>query len=213
MTLLYSLFFKRKPKPDPNAIQYGTFSHRMMAATLDICILLAFALPAVDYMSSQIFPPMDFQRLIDSTHTEASQADAHAMILSIWNALMEQQFIQRTLVSNLMQVACIAVYILPFWFRYSTTLGKMLFRLTIVDHRTHLPMSDKQCIGRFLGYFVSGLPFSAGFLWIIVDKRRRGFHDILAGTVVIRKPKAAQKKDDVSDVPLLKSTPEENPPS
>ena len=39
---------------------------------------------------------------------------------------------------------------------------------------------------RLIGYLVSGVMFYLGFLWIAVDPRKQGWHDKIAGTVVIR---------------------------
>jgi uncharacterized RDD family membrane protein YckC len=33
---------------------------------------------------------------------------------------------------------------------------------------------------------VSSLVFYLGFIWILVDKRRRGWHDLIAGTVMVQ---------------------------
>jgi len=41
-------------------------------------------------------------------------------------------------------------------------------------------------IGRYFGYYVSGLILALGFIWIAFDKRKQGWHDKLAGTLVIR---------------------------
>jgi uncharacterized RDD family membrane protein YckC len=43
-----------------------------------------------------------------------------------------------------------------------------------------------ECIGQYFGYFVSILPLMLGFIWVGIDKKKQGFHDKLAGTVVIR---------------------------
>jgi uncharacterized RDD family membrane protein YckC len=45
-----------------------------------------------------------------------------------------------------------------------------------------------------LAYYVSTLPFLIGFIWVGIDQRKRGFHDMLAGTVVVRArgPKAVK---------------------
>jgi uncharacterized RDD family membrane protein YckC len=37
---------------------------------------------------------------------------------------------------------------------------------------------------RFIGYFISGILF-LGFLWVLLDSRRQGWHDKIAGTFVI----------------------------
>ncbi len=41
-------------------------------------------------------------------------------------------------------------------------------------------------IGRYFGYYVSILPLMLGIIWVGIDKRKQGWHDKLAGTVVIR---------------------------
>ena len=38
---------------------------------------------------------------------------------------------------------------------------------------------------RFLGYFVSAFPLYLGFLWAALDRRKQGWHDKIARTVVI----------------------------
>ncbi|PIP08224.1 MAG: hypothetical protein COX51_04865, partial [Syntrophobacteraceae bacterium CG23_combo_of_CG06-09_8_20_14_all_50_8] len=38
---------------------------------------------------------------------------------------------------------------------------------------------------RWIGYFISALPLYIGFLWVAFDGKKQGWHDKLAGTVVI----------------------------
>jgi uncharacterized RDD family membrane protein YckC len=73
-----------------------------------------------------------------------------------------------------------------FWIKYLGTPGKMLLRLRVVDAKTGQALSTPQAIGRYLGYYVSALPLMLGFIWVGIDKKKQGFHDKLAGTVVIR---------------------------
>ncbi len=49
-------------------------------------------------------------------------------------------------------------------------------------------------MGRYLGYFASTIPLCLGFLWIAFDKRKQGWHDKLAGTVVIRAQRGEGKE-------------------
>ena len=42
-----------------------------------------------------------------------------------------------------------------------------------------------QAILRYIGYIVSALALSIGFIWIAIDKRRQGWHDKIARTYVI----------------------------
>ena len=73
-----------------------------------------------------------------------------------------------------------------FWTRYLGTPGKMVLRLRVVDARTGRAISTPQAIGRYLGYYVSMLPLMLGFIWVGIDRKKQGFHDKLAGTVVVR---------------------------
>lgn len=83
-------------------------------------------------------------------------------------------------------------YILPFvgtiwfWLRFFGTPGKMALRLRIVDARTGAKMSLGKAIGRYFAYIVSAIPLFLGYIWVGIDQRKQGFHDKLAGTVVIR---------------------------
>ena len=78
-----------------------------------------------------------------------------------------------------------AIFIL-FWMIKSATPGKMLFHAYIVDAKTLGKASPMQNVIRYFGYFLSTIPFCVGFLWIAFDKRKQGWHDKLAGTLVIK---------------------------
>ena len=82
------------------------------------------------------------------------------------------------------------VAIISFWIIRSATPGKMAFRAVIVDAETGGKPSRGQCVGRYFGYFVASLPLFLGILWVAFDARKQGWHDKLAGIVVIREPKA-----------------------
>ena len=82
-----------------------------------------------------------------------------------------------------------AVAVMVFWAFRQATPGKMLLSLRIVDAATGGAPSVGQCVGRYFGYFVSALPLGLGLLWVAFDKRKQGWHDKLAGTVVIKRPK------------------------
>ena len=76
--------------------------------------------------------------------------------------------------------------IVAFWIWKGATPGKMVIGAVIVDAQTLDKPSTGQLIGRYLGYFLSTLPLGLGLLWVGFDKRKQGWHDKLAGTVVIK---------------------------
>ncbi|MDP6398318.1 MAG: RDD family protein [Arenicellales bacterium] len=74
-----------------------------------------------------------------------------------------------------------------FWYYKSATPGKMAISAMIVDAKTGDRPSTGQLIGRYFAYFLSALPLGLGFFWIGWDKQKRGWHDKLAGTAVVRR--------------------------
>ena len=80
-----------------------------------------------------------------------------------------------------------ALATLVFWRYRAATPGKIAIRARIVDARTGEAPSLLQLIVRYLGYFVSIFPFFLGLIWVGIDRRKQGFHDKLARTVVIRR--------------------------
>ena len=79
-----------------------------------------------------------------------------------------------------------AIASIAFWVYKSATPGKMVLGLKIVDAESAGPCSTGQLIGRYLGYYVSILVVGLGFIWVAFDKRKQGWHDKLAGTLVVR---------------------------
>ena len=80
-----------------------------------------------------------------------------------------------------------AIAVLTFWRYRRATPGKMALNLTIADARTGGKPTFAKLVGRYIAYFASLLPLAFGYLWIAFDERKQGWHDKLAGTVVVRK--------------------------
>ena len=78
-----------------------------------------------------------------------------------------------------------ALVVVVFWTYKQATPGKMLLSAKIVDAKTGAAPSMKQWVIRYLAYYLSSLPLGLGFFWIGWDKRKQGWHDKLAGTVVV----------------------------
>ena len=65
------------------------------------------------------------------------------------------------------------------------TPGKLLVGLRVIDTKGR-KIGPIRAFVRTLAYFPSGLCFGMGFLWAAFDVERRGVHDLIAGTFVIR---------------------------
>ncbi|MGJ3239821.1 MAG: RDD family protein [Anaerolineae bacterium] len=73
-----------------------------------------------------------------------------------------------------------------FWTRKDgQTPGKMLLGLRVVK-ADGSRLSDVDALIRAIGYYVSGAVLLLGYIWALIDSENRTWHDILAGTRVIR---------------------------
>jgi uncharacterized RDD family membrane protein YckC len=77
-----------------------------------------------------------------------------------------------------------AAYFVAFWSTTGQTPGSRLLRIRVCD-RSGATIAPGRALLRFGALLLAALPLFAGFLPILVDDRRRGLHDMLAGTVVV----------------------------
>jgi uncharacterized RDD family membrane protein YckC len=81
-------------------------------------------------------------------------------------------------------------YFVVFWSATGQTPGNRLLQIRVCRADDGAVPSASAALLRFGGLVVAALPLFAGFLPILLDNRRRGGHDMLAGTVVVSAPPA-----------------------
>lgn len=99
-----------------------------------------------------------------------------------WQLTYEGLGVGSTLLSYLLPAAVIVL----FWVYRQATPGKMVIGARIVDAKTGAQPTTGRLILRYLGYYVSSIVFCLGFLWVAWDARKQGWHDKIAGTVVVK---------------------------
>ncbi len=85
----------------------------------------------------------------------------------------------------LLQVAIGLVYRVGLWTAQGATVGQKAVgvEITTVDGE---PIDLGRALLRYLGYLASGITLGIGFLVIAFNREKRGLHDYIAGTVVIK---------------------------
>jgi uncharacterized RDD family membrane protein YckC len=73
-----------------------------------------------------------------------------------------------------------------FWSRGGQTPAYKILGMRVVRARDGGPISFGTGILRLIGYAVSSFIFYLGFIWILFDAQKQGWHDKLANTVVIQ---------------------------
>lgn len=105
-------------------------------------------------------------------------------------ALVENKFVAGP-VDLLVQYIFPAVAIIIFWLTRQATPGKMVIGAIVVDAQSLGKLSVGQALLRYLGYFVSTIPLFIGLIWVGFDAKKQGWHDKIAGTLVIKAPSKA----------------------
>jgi uncharacterized RDD family membrane protein YckC len=110
--------------------------------------------------------------------TQSIKVDDRTLILlSILQAII-------VVASGLAVLLFVPAYFVGFWVLSGATPGKFILGLQVVRTQ-HRPLGWRHAIVRYIGYFISAICLFMGFVWILVDGRRQGWHDKLADTFVV----------------------------
>ena len=89
------------------------------------------------------------------------------------------------LLAFLVWFAFYVAYFPYFWARTGQTPGMKVMKIKVVRDADGGPVTPGPAILRLVGYWISSFVIYIGFIWVLIDKRRRGWFDLIAGTCVI----------------------------
>ena len=72
-----------------------------------------------------------------------------------------------------------------FWWKQGATIGQNALGLRVVRAIDGGPISGGSAVIRYIGFFISAFVIYLGLIWVAFEPRKRGWHDMMAGTVVI----------------------------
>jgi len=150
-----------------NNISYGGFWRRSVAFSIDQLILQIISV-IVYYLGSKIME-------IDYGPTNPSSPFPFTLLWSFYG----------------MSLILDMVYFTYFHGITGQTPGKKLTGLRVIQ-KSGAPMKLEIAFLRWVGYLISKIFFYIGFIWIAFNREKRGWHDIIAGTCVVRTEKSAQ---------------------
>jgi uncharacterized RDD family membrane protein YckC len=136
---------------------YSGLATRVIAGALDVLLVQAVAwiVAAVAAVAASLFEP--------SGRVEAVLIAIGGVVAVLWAVS----------------------YFVFFWTTTGQTPGDRVMGIRVQDATTGRPLRLGRAALRLAGAVVSLLLLFAGYLLILVDARRRAFHDRLAGTVVV----------------------------
>ena len=163
---------------DQPAIRYAGFWIRFIASIIDSILVMIIILPIFEFFFGR------------KSSVSTSAFDSRGFTSYNFESIS-------TLSGSgqLLYFLAVLVVVMLFWIYRSATPGKMLLGLKIIDAKTGGSITKRQGIIRYFGYYVATLFFALGFIWAGFDRRKQGWHDKMAGTLVIYKDKTEKSPD------------------
>lgn len=79
-----------------------------------------------------------------------------------------------------------AVFYIGCWVKFAGTPGKRILKLKILDADTGEHLTTGKAIVRYIGYIISAIVLLLGLIWVAFDKKKQGWHDKMANSVVVK---------------------------
>lgn len=163
---------------------YAGLHRRLLASLIDMSLLWMFLQQPINRFIEGFHP----KPFIDQLHIQwlskrasISAEDRQELI----TYLHDSQIIPWLGASFVVQIIILALITISFWYVWGATPGKMLVRIRIIDASSGKKPGLLQSFIRFFSYTISMLPCMAGVFWVHFDKRRQGWHDKIARTLVV----------------------------
>jgi uncharacterized RDD family membrane protein YckC len=112
------------------------------------------------------------------------------LLLAVLAILFAAIFWPLAILASLAIVAISVGYFPYFWARDGQTPGMSRMKIKVVRDADGGPISTGSAILRLIGLWIGLSVFYIGVIWIFVDKRKRGWQDLIGGTVVVDVPPA-----------------------
>jgi uncharacterized RDD family membrane protein YckC len=153
-------------KPVMEQAEHAGFVSRACAFVVDAVTIMVLLL-ALDALAHALLGFFTFNRAF----VRAVEGDA----------LLQAAY---AILRDCVAVAVVLGYPIFFWMVTGQTPGKALLGLRVVrldQKKVTFGCAARRCFG----YWLSAVPLLLGFVWILADERRQGWHDKLAGTCVV----------------------------
>lgn len=163
-------------------VRYAGFRERLLACAIDTMLILVIAVPVLKLIKNTELPEYVIEARGEFQQGKISQEDFLSVMLDYF---VNGGGIQQMMYNSAVDMIAIGAIVILFWAYRAATPGKMILAMKVVDAETLGEPAKWQLFARYLGYIVSTVFAGLGFLWIIFDKRKQGWHDKIASTLVI----------------------------
>jgi uncharacterized RDD family membrane protein YckC len=188
------MLFPFAKKKNKEKIEYSGFNSRLFTSCIDLFIISVFSMPlfmAVSYiMYGGSTPNVVIPQIIQEISLSGERVQSLSEILNnqkIREYLFDNHGLFKIILDFVFQISVLLAFFVVFWYKKQATPGQMILSYKIVDASTLQSPSLKQLIIRVFAIVISIAFFGLGIIWIAFDKRKQGWHDKLANTLIIKK--------------------------
>jgi uncharacterized RDD family membrane protein YckC len=166
-------------------ILYPNFIIRLLAVMIDLTLISLIITPINYYLNPMMFKVVFFEFL---NKNNISFVDAHVIIQLFKDVNFQSQLTLSSsllfvFLGNLTYIISLLFYLVLTEAKFGTTLGKRLFSIKLVNFKTFEKPSIWQVINRSLFLWLGLILFPM----MIFSKQKRGLHDFIAATIVIKR--------------------------
>lgn len=173
---------------------YATLNQRLFAIIIDMFILIMLWMPIENMLTPLIYrnslsPTQELAFILQQKsepYIAANKQIDVGIVLESFQEFTNNRSILSLAFEQFSELFLLITLTFGFWIKKQATPGKMLLSLKIVDNTTMQPPSTLQYIVRICAYAISMLPLGLGVFYIAFNKKKRAWHDIIAGTAVIK---------------------------
>lgn len=112
------------------------------------------------------------------------------VMVGVVGAILGAIFFLFGVLAGLAILALTVGYFPYFWAKDGQTPGMNAMKIKVVRDSDGGPLTIGAAILRAIGLWIAIAVFYIGVIWIFIDKRKRGWQDLIGGTVVVEVPPA-----------------------
>ncbi len=157
---------------------------RLISMSLDVILLVFIASLVMPIITLSLFSWI-FADGVEAVGMPVKSLEDIRLLMTSQDFIAKitiQHFVRLFFYCLAIQFFLVSFYFVYCWHKFGTTPGKVIFRMKVVDIETHNNLSLTRSITRYCGYLLS-IP---SLLSIVISKNRRGLHDYLAKSIVIK---------------------------
>lgn len=167
--------FATRANPPADGPRYADIYSRALAAALDLALLFVLFSWPFRILTGLLY------RRVDTAILNAATPGLLSTLEAVWRSGLGPMWLLNSVLQLLAMMAALTLA----YAQWRATPGKWLLGLRIVDAQTLAPISTGRFAARLLALIPSAMPAMIGIFWASFHARRRGWHDLMAGTVVL----------------------------